>query len=273
MEHVTHGQARVTPPAPPEARVAESIADVVSDGWSLVGVLDAALTQRLRGAVDEVAARSPDTTPEGQLHQLSGLSHHPDLAEVIDWPPLLEVVLELMSPNVYINHSHLDVRPPHPPTGADRWHRDNGLMGRDMRLLWRDQPRVTLKVAVYLTDVDSPDDGALEVVPGSHLDTKPRHAAEQSGGVAILGPAGTVAAFDARVWHRRRDNLGTRTRRAIFMAYSYRWLASRDVPFEDVPACAGLPPGRRQLLGDKLADPFYWTPGELPLNPRPAGTR
>jgi hypothetical protein len=48
--------------------------------------------------------------------------------------------------------SHLDVHPPHAPTGAHRWHRENGLMGRDMRLLWRDQPRVTLKVAVYLTD-------------------------------------------------------------------------------------------------------------------------
>lgn len=73
----------------------------------------------------------------------------------------------------------------------------------------------------------------------------------------ILGPANTVAIFDARLWHRRRDNLGPPTRRAIFMAYSYRWLTSRDVPFEDVPEWAGLAPGRRQLLGDKTVDPFY----------------
>ncbi len=26
---------------------------------------------------------------------------------------------------------------------------------------------------------------------------------------------------------------GTRIRRAMFMAYSYRWLTSRDIPFED----------------------------------------
>lgn len=96
------------------------------------------------------------------------------------------------------------------------------------------------------------------MLPGSHLDTKPRHPAEQQpDGVPILGPADTVAVFDARVWHRRRDNLGPRTRRAILMAYSYRWLTSRDVPFEDVPAGAGLAPGRRQLLGDKTVDPFY----------------
>ncbi len=201
---------------PKEGRAAKVAADVARDGWSLIGALDGNLTRRLRRAVDEVAARSSHSSSGGQLHLLSGLSRHPDLAEVVDWPPLLAVVLELLSPNVYINHSHLDVHPPHPPTGARQWHRDNGLMGRDMRLPWRDQPRVTLKVAVYLTDVQAPDDGALEVLPGSHLDAKARHPAEQQPcGVPILGPAGTVAVFDARIWHRRRDNLGIRTRRAI----------------------------------------------------------
>ena len=214
----------------------------------------------------------PTAGTAGPLHQLSGLAQHPDLAAVVDWPPLLALAVELLSPNVYINHSHLDVHPPHPPTGAHRWHRDNGLMGRDMRLLWRDQPRVTLKVAVYLTDVESADDGALEVVPRSHLDTASRYPTEeQPAGVPILGPAGTVAVFDARLWHRRRDNLGTRIRRAMFMAYSYRWLTSRDIPFEDVPEWAGLPRVRRQLLGDTTVDPFYWASGELPLDPRSTG--
>ncbi len=219
-----------------------------------------------------MAAQSTDADSAGELHLLSGLAQHPDLAEVVDWPPLLDLAVELLSPNIYINHSHLDVHPPHQATGAHRWHRDNGLMGRDMRLLWQDQPRVTLKVAVYLTDVESPDDGALEVVPRSHLDTASRYPTEaQPGGVPILGPAGTVAVFDARLWHRRRDNLGSRVRRAMFMAYSYRWLTSRDIPFENVPEWANLSPVRRQLLGDTTVDPFYWASGELPLDPRSTG--
>jgi ectoine hydroxylase len=253
------------------AGMAKTVAD---EGWSVVGVLDKPLSDRLLRAVDEVAARAPDTGDGGQLHLLSGFAQHPDLPAVVDWSPLLELAVELLSPNVYVNHSHLDVHPPHPPTGAHRWHRDNGLIGRDMHLPWRDQPRVTLKVAVYLTDVDSPDDGALEVVPRSHLDTESRYPAdEQPAGVPILGPAGTVAVFDARLWHRRRDNLGTRTRRAMFWAYSYRWLTSRDTPLEDVPEWAGLSPIRRQLLGDETVDPFYWAPGELPLDPRSADPR
>jgi ectoine hydroxylase-related dioxygenase (phytanoyl-CoA dioxygenase family) len=144
-------------------------------------------------------------------------------------------------------------------------------MGRDMRLLWKDQPRVTLKVAVYLTDVDDPDDGALEVVPGSHKDAASRYPDDEPDhSTPILGPAGTVAGFDARMWHRRRDNLGSKVRRAMFMAYSYRWLTSRDIRLDEVPAWADLSPVRRQLLGDQTVDPFYWAPGELPLDPRPA---
>jgi ectoine hydroxylase-related dioxygenase (phytanoyl-CoA dioxygenase family) len=186
---------------------------------------------------------------------------------MIDWPPLLDSVRSLLSPNIYINHSHVDVHPPHPPTGAKRWHRDNGLMGRDMKLLWKDQPRVTCKVVVYLTDVESQKDGALEVLPGSHLDVNSRYPEDDvDGGVAILGPAGTVAMFDARVWHRRGDNLGEKTRRAMFMAYSFRWLTSRDIPFSAMPEWHSLNPVRRQLLGDPTVDPFYWAPGELPVD-------
>jgi ectoine hydroxylase len=252
---------------PSKSTTAEIARTVEDEGSAIVGVLDRALSSRLLRAVDEVAARSADVGGSGELHLLSGLAHHPDLAEIVDWPPLLALAVDLLSPNIYINHSHIDVHAPHEPTGAHRWHRDNGRIGRDMRLLWRDQPRVTLKVAVFLTDVESADDGALEVVPRSHLDTTSRYPVEdQPDGVPILGPAGTVAVFDARLWHRRRDNLGSRVRRAMFMAYSYRWLTSRDIPFEDIPEWAGLPPIRRQLLGDKTVDPFYWASGELPLD-------
>jgi len=253
---MTNTAAETKPVDTDTAELAKTVAD---EGWSVVGVLDSPLSDRLLQAVDEVAARTPDAGGIGQLHLLSGLAQHPDLVSIVDWPPLLALAVEFLSPNIYINHSHLDVHPPHPPTGAHRWHRDNGLMGRDMRLLWRDQPRVTLKVAVYLTDVESADDGALEVVPRSHLDTESRYPAEeQTAGVPILGPAGTVAVFDARI------------RRAMFMAYSYRWLTTRDTPLEAVPEWSDLPPIRRQLLGDETVDPFYWAPGELPLDPRSA---
>jgi hypothetical protein len=65
---------------------------------------------------------TPTPTPTAQ---------HPELAAVIDRPPLLERVVELLWPDVSINHSPLDVHPPHRPTGADRGHRDNGVVGAE----------------------------------------------------------------------------------------------------------------------------------------------
>lgn len=66
---------------------------------------------------------------------------------------------------------------------------------RDMRLVWRE-----------------PADGDPEVrcLPHPH----------PTWSLRTTAPAGTVAVFDARLWHRRRDSLGTRIRRAMFMAYS-----------------------------------------------------
>ena|SRR5436190_17349742 len=112
---------------PAEATTAETAKTVADERWSVVGVLDRPLRRRVVRTVDEVAARASDASTRGQLHQLSGLAQHPDLAEVVDWPPLWARAIELLSPNIYINHSHLDIHPPHPPTGAHRWHRDNGL--------------------------------------------------------------------------------------------------------------------------------------------------
>jgi len=74
VEHVTPAGVRE------EGRAANVAADVVRDGWSLVGALDGTLTRRLRGAVDEVAARCADAPSSGQLHLLSVLGaeivHH-----------------------------------------------------------------------------------------------------------------------------------------------------------------------------------------------------
>jgi ectoine hydroxylase len=64
---------------PAETITAEIAKTVADEGWSVVGLLDRPLSRRLLRAVDEVAARSPDTSAAGQVHQLSGLAQHPDL--------------------------------------------------------------------------------------------------------------------------------------------------------------------------------------------------
>src|SRR3954447_23319853 len=128
MAAMTNAKAAGPEPNATTTKLAKAVAD---QGWAVVGVLEEPLTARLLRAVDEVAARTAGDDG-GQLHILDGFAQHPDLVSVVDWAPLLDLAGEVLSPNVYVNHSPLDVHPPHPPTGAHRWHRDNGLMGRDM---------------------------------------------------------------------------------------------------------------------------------------------
>jgi hypothetical protein len=244
----------------------EALETLDRHGYVVLGALDPGSTERLRCAADEVATRWAERAPGGQLHLLSCLERHPDLVEVIDWTPLLEVLTAALSWNIHVNHSHIDVHPPHAPTDGRRWHRDGGVQGRDMRLMPALQPRLALKVGVFLTGVDRPDDGALELVPGSHLDSARRPSSpDPDDAVAVIVPAGSVVVFDTRVWHRRRDNLGTSTRKAMFLNYTYRWIVSRECRFQDVPTWQDLSGVRQQLLGGSTADPFYPTAGALPL--------
>jgi ectoine hydroxylase len=114
--------------------------------------------------------------------------------------------------------------------------------------------------------VDQPDDGAFELVPGSHLDSASRPTSQDpEDAVAMIVPAGSVVLFDARAWHRRRDNLGTSTRKAMFLNYTYRWIASRECRLQDLPTWQDLSRVRRQLLGGSTWDPFYPAAGALPL--------
>jgi ectoine hydroxylase len=247
--------------------VDEAVDSVEKLGYAVLDPVEPAMLATLQAAADEMAARWADDAPGGQLHLLSALEQHPTFLSVIDWPPLLGSILALLSANIYIHHSHFDVHPPHEPTDGRRWHRDGGVQGRDMRRMPGDQPRMSVKAGIFLSDVEHADEGAFELVPRSHFDLVSRPPAEDPAeAVAMVVPAGSVVLFDARVWHRRRDNLGTATRKAIFMAYTYRWVTSRDCRFVDVPEWQQLTGVRRQLLGDPTWDPFYLAPGELPLD-------
>jgi hypothetical protein len=236
------------------------------DGFAVLGRLDPALHTKLLRTTEAVGEAQRDDFSELGLHLLSCFHANTDLMDIVDWPPLLATIVQLLSPNVYMHHSHLDIHPPIEATPGHRWHRDGGVQGREMGLMPIDQPRLSVKAAVFLTDVLEPDDGAMELVPGSHRDaTSRRTEVGPDEGVSLTVPAGTVALFDARVWHRRRDNIGQNTRKALFFAYTYRWISTREEPSEHLPGWHDLPPVRRQLFGDRTWDAFYPVPGELPL--------
>jgi ectoine hydroxylase-related dioxygenase (phytanoyl-CoA dioxygenase family) len=153
------------------------------------------------------------------------------------------------------------------------WHQDGGVQNRDLETTPR--PRMSLKVAYFLTDVSEPGRGNFVVLPGSHRQDTITRPADGSndlpGAVPILAEAGDAVVFDRRLWHMRGDNRSTITRKALFLAYTYRWIRPRDDLALPASIVAKMSPVQRQLAGIDTDDPIgFWMPDRhaIPLVPR-----
>ena len=146
------------------------------------------------------------------------------------------MVRRTLSWNIHTyTHSHLDVHPPIrvPMPFRFEWHQDGGRQNREIETTPR--PRLSVKLAYWLSDVSEPGRGNLKVVPGSHLanwiDGPPRRDIEwpdPDGAIEVTAEPGDAVFFDRRIWHARSRNYSEHTRKAVFFGYTYRWTAIRD---------------------------------------------
>lgn len=236
------------------------------DGFLLIpGALSAHELARHRAAVGRVYRSSPAGRTGGPLHLLSAVASCPELVGLIAHPAVFRLVWSILGWNVHLHHSHIDV---HPTTSRDepprwRWHQDGSRQNRELE--GDPRPRMSLKLAFWLSDVSVPGRGNLMVVPGSHtanrLPVPPRDAARSrpAGAVEILARPGDALLLDRRLWHARSDNRSAVTRRVVYLAYSYRWAVMRDdnSALRGSPFLASLSPIERQLLsfvGDGSGD-------------------
>ena len=238
--------------------------DFERDGYLVVeDVLDAAEVRTLTAAADRVWRE--DAPAGGALHRLGFIGRDDAFLELVDHPAILPRVLDLLGWSIYLYHCHLDVHPPAAAgNGAWRWHQDGGRQNVELE---SPRPLLSVKVAYFLTDVPSAAHGPLRIIPGSHRsDTLPRDR-EPAAAVPLLVRAGTAVLFDRRLWHARGDNVSTVTRKALFYAYTYRWVRPRDDLGVDPAALDGLSAVRRQLLGAGTSVLGHWLPtdDDVPL--------
>ena len=228
------------------------------DGFAVVeDALEPEAVARLTAAVERV--RRADAPNGDALHRLAFLGLDEAFLDLVDHPAVLPLVCDALGWNIYVYHCHLDV---HPPLRAGakpqwRWHQDGGRQNVELS---SPRPRLSLKVAWFLTDVPTADHGALRLVPGSHTrDVLPRDR-EPPDAVPLLVRAGTAVVLDRRLWHARGDNRSDATRRVLFYAYTHRWIRPRDEPGLDDARVAALDPVRRQLLGWGTSAIGHWIP-------------
>jgi ectoine hydroxylase len=248
--------------APTELMTAQERAKFDRDGYLIIaGALGPEEVAAACDALDRVyAARAlaGSLGPDGSMHLLSVVANCPELAGLTDHPATFGYVWSVLGWNVHIYHSHLDV---HPPVRADmpfrfEWHQDGGRQNREIETTPR--PRLSVKLAYWLSDVSEPGRGNLKIVPGSHLtnwiDGPPRRDIQwpdPDGAVEITARPGDAVFFDRRLWHARSLNHSPHTRKAVFFGYTYRWTAIRD-DIAQVRASdwfTRLTPVEQQLLG------------------------
>jgi ectoine hydroxylase-related dioxygenase (phytanoyl-CoA dioxygenase family) len=132
------------------------------------------------------------------------------------------------------------------------------------------RPRLSLKVAYFLSDTSVEGRGNFWVVPGSHLkDTLEMPAGgtgQPAGAQPVLARPGSAVFFDRRLWHSASPNWSDVTRKVLFYGYGYRWIRTKD----DMTVRELWPhstPIRRQLLGDGVNANGYYNPtdADVPL--------
>ena len=217
--------------------------------------LDPQKLELLTAETDRVHRRYLDNGfyPASALFHPNFLPDADCFADLVDHDRVLPKVWGILGWNIYLYHAHMIVSPPSGKQPDDKtfgWHQDSGRVNRDIET--HPRPRLSLKVAYFLSDVSVPGRGNFWVVPGTHLcDTLelPQGGTGQpEGAEPVCVKPGTAVLFDRRLWHTASPNWSDVTRKVLFYGYGYRWIRTKDDMTVQTLWDAS-DPVRKQLLG------------------------
>jgi ectoine hydroxylase len=223
---------------------------------SLTAIVDRIHERGLaQGQAADKAMFVPNFIPEDQ-----------QFVDLVDYERILPKVWGILGWNIFLYHAHLIATPPsglEPSDATFTFHQDSGRVNLDMET--HPRPRLSLKVAYFLSDTSEEGRGNFWVVPGSHHhDTLERPAdghGQPEGAVPVLAKPGTAVFFDRRLWHSASPNWSDVTRKVLFYGYGYRWIRTKDdMTVEDL--WPESDPIRRQLLGYAVNANGRYTPSD-----------
>ena len=233
--------------------------------------LPSQLVEDLISVVDRLDARyrpEKGLGPHDSMLLLDFIGKDECFLELLDWPKIFPKVWGILGWHIQLYHSHIVILPPAAPDAPREkkrlgWHQDTGRL--NLELEGNPRPRVSLKVAYFLTDTTELDRGNFTVVPGSHLHNELElpsdGVSDPEGATPIRVGPGTAVFFDRRLWHAAGLNYSDITRKVLFYGYSYRWLRPRDDMTVEhyMDRCD---PVRRQLLGAGTGGMGFTSPSD-----------
>jgi hypothetical protein len=239
----------------------------------VANALDPERIERLTALTDGIYTRhlAEGFDPTAALFYPNFLPDAPEFADLVDNERILPKVWGILGWNIYLYHAHLIVTP---PSGKPRdnktfgWHQDSGRVNQEMES--HPRPRLSLKVAYFLSDTSEEGRGNFWIVPGSHTqDSLERPASgegQPEGAIPVRVPPGTAVFFDRRLWHTASPNWSDVTRKILFTGYGYRWLRTKDdMTVRDLWDTSS--PIRKQLLGYGTNSNGFYSPtdDDVPL--------
>jgi len=220
----------------------------------------------LTQASDEIHGRylADGLDPSGALFHPNFIPDFDGFQDLVDHDRVLPKVWGILGWNIYLYHAHLIVTPPTGKTPDNKtfgWHQDSGRVNKEIES--HPRPRLSLKVAYFLSDVSEEGRGNFWVVPGTQIsDTMsmpPDGIGQPEGAVPVIVKPGTAVLFDRRLWHTASPNWSDVTRKVLFYGYGYRWIRTKD----DMTVQSlwdKSDPIRKQLLGYGTNCNGFYTP-------------
>ena len=229
------------------------------------------LVEKLIVAFDRVGAEhlgKDELPPNASFNILDFVGRDEIFIELLDWHTTFPKVWGILGWNIKLYHSHMIALPPLSPEEHDKrrrlgWHQDSGRL--NIELEGNPRPRVSLKVAYFLTDTSVPGRGNFSVLPSSQKFNKVEmpddDKANPENAKPVFVKPGTAVFFDRRLWHAVGRNTSDIIRKVIFYGYSYRWLQPRDdMTVEHYMDKSD--PIRQQILGKSTGGMGYTSPGD-----------
>jgi phytanoyl-CoA hydroxylase len=191
-------------------------------------------------AMDDTDDIDAKANADGQMLQIMQMGERSILFHQLLYDQrILDIVEDLIGPNIQLFHDQALYKPAHNGEPVF-WHQDNAY--------WQCLPAQLVSCWLTLDDVDV-ENGAMHVMPGSHLRATEHQRSAETGALLDMGdqvdeskaavidlPAGGVMVHHCQTWHYTPPNRTERQRRAFVMHF--------------------MPPGTRRNTGEFLGVSF-----------------
>ena len=178
------------------------------------------------------------------------LAKAPSVATLVEHPVVLALVDAVLQPN-YLLSANLAINV-HPGETAQTLHADDGYCRIP-------RPREPMGVsAIWAIDEFTDDNGATELIPGSHKWGDEGADADDGRVQQITMPAGSAVVFMGTLLHRGGANRSNRNRLGITPQYCQPWIRQIETMALAVPppVASTFSPRVQALLGYSIYPPF-----------------